>query len=227
MPTDILPIWCPACDKAGTPAKMVKEIHTRAEGMMVKCLGPSTHRYSYDRLMQLNPRKEQLPLVEKQPPNTVVINVWCYPEALEALKQKFPSNLMTTLCATLAALADPDVVLIEGEHAREMVQLGVKRGRDVLGLARQVKTLQTQLDEARIRERALEPLLKALGGMAGVQQATPQAEPTATVDGHRNPDLPAPAALENLVESDEGFLVPAQQYASGEVRPPFVVRTVK
>lgn len=211
---DLLPIFCPACDKMGQSSKMLKVMHSAGEGMRVKCTA-GLHMYSYERLMQLNPRKEQLVLNEKMPPSCIIQQVWVHPEAWQMLQKRFPQTLMTTLCATLTALADPDTVMVEGQYAREMRELGVERGRDVLGLAKRVKEQGAELEEMRIRERALAPLLKALGGATGVQQATSQQEPTATVDGHRNPELPNLGQQEELIEDPEtGLLVPAREFAS-------------
>ena len=235
-------LYCPACDKQNISSKMVKVLHSSGEGMRVKCIAQG-HLYTYERLMQLNPRKEHLVLNEKMPPSCIIQQVWVHPEAWAMLMKRFPQNLMTTLCATITALADPDTVMVEGEHAREMRALGVERGRDVLALAKRVKELNLEVEEMRIRERALAPLLKALGGATGVQQATAQQDPTATVNGHRNPDLPAPSSMEELVEDPEsGLLVPAGEFAGqqsqarqlptqpplvgsvSEPRPPFMRR---
>jgi hypothetical protein len=239
---DILPIYCPACDKQGISSKMVKVLHSSGEGMRVKCIAQG-HLYAYERLMQLNPRKEHLALNEKMPPSCQIQQVWVHPEAWAMLQKRFPQNLMTTLCATITALADPDTVMVEGEHAREMRALGVERGRDVLALAKRVKEQGQELEEMRIRERALAPLLKALGGATGATNLAAAQEPSATVNGQRNPDLPAPAAMEELVEDPEsGLLVPAGEFAGqqtqarqlptqpplvgsvSEPRPPFVRR---
>jgi hypothetical protein len=186
--------------------------------MQVKCIAQG-HQYNYETFMRLNPRKEQLALTEKMPPSCVIQQVWVHPEAWAMLMKRFPQTLMTTLCATITALADPDTVMVEGNYAREMRELGVERGRDVLGLAKRNKEMSAELEEMRIRERALAPLLKALGGAVGVQQATAQQEPTASVDGHRNPELPALGAQEQLVEDPEtGLLVPASEFETGQPR---------
>ena len=177
------------------------------------------------------------------PPSCIIQQVWVASRSVGHADKRFPQNLMTTLCATITALADPDTVMVEGEHAREMRALGVERGRDVLALAKRVKEMNLELEEMRIRERALAPLLKALGGAQAVPSLAGQQEPSATVDGHRNPDLPAPAAMEELVEDPEsGLLVPAGEFAGqpaqarqlptqpplvgsvSEPRPPFVRR---
>lgn len=239
---DLLPIYCPACDKQGQSSRMVKVMHSAGEGMRVKCTAQG-HMYAYERLMQLNPRKEQLALTEKMPPSCVIQQVWVHPEAWQMLLKRFPQTLMTTLCATLTALADPDTVMVEGNYAREMRELGVERGRDVLGLAKRVKELNAECEEMRIREKALAPFLKMLAQAGG--SATNPAEPTATVNGHRNPELPNANMQEELIEDPEtGMLVPANEFAqpqtqqratvslpplpgsTGEGRPSFVRRLI-
>ncbi len=228
---DVLPLYCLACDKMGISSKMVKVMHSRGEGMQIKCMAQG-HQYNYETFMRLNPRKEQLVLNEKMPPSCIIQQVWVHPEAWAMLQKRFPQTLMTTLCATLTALADPDTVMVEGQYAREMRDQGVERGRDVLGLAKRVKELDKENEELRIVQRALAPILK------GLSVVNNQAEPSATVDGHRNPELPNMSAQEELVENEEGLLVPASQFAQArtlpqnppmagsvnEVRPPFVRR---
>lgn len=235
---DVLPIYCPACDREGRSSRMMKVMHSSGEGMRVKCTGAG-HMYSYERLMQLNPRKEQLMLQEKMPPSCIVQQVWVHPEAWAMLAKRFPQTLMTTLCATITALADPDTVMVEGNYAREMRTLGVERGRDVLGLAKRVKELEAETEEMKIRERALAPFLKMLAQAGGNQNP---AEPTATVNGHRNPELPQVGEHEELIEDPEtGLLIPAHEFATAqpklpqvpampgsvnEARPPFVRRNL-
>lgn len=209
---DVLPLYCVECDKRGVSSKMLKVMHSKGEGMQVKCF--NGHQYNYKTFMELNPRKEQLALTEKMHPSCTVQQIWVHPEAWAMLLKRFPQTLMTTLCATITALADPDTVMVEGQYAREMRALGVERGRDVLGLAKQLKALTAEVEEMRIRERALAPLLKVLGGAAGVQQATAQQEPSAMVDGLRNPDLPNMGHQEELVEDPEtGLLVPVSEFS--------------
>src|SRR5580698_3635800 len=151
---DVIPVYCPACDKQGVSSKMVKILHSANEGMRVKCIAQG-HLYAYERLMQLNPRKEHLALNEKMPPSCIIQQIWVHPEAWAMLMKRFPQTLLTTMCATITALADPDTVMVEGNYAREMRELGVERGRDVLALAKRVKELEAECEEMRIREMAL------------------------------------------------------------------------
>lgn len=193
-------IYCPLCDRAGTPSRMVKmQGGHRTEGMAVKCAN-GLHTFSYAKLMSMQPRMDKPDFIEKQPPNTVTLTLWVYPEVLESLRQKFEHNLNTTMCSAVTALADPDTVLIEGEHAREMAALGIKRGREVLGLAREVKELRTKLERAELQMQVLEPILRALGG------AVPGVAAQAPAAGQQQPPQ---AQFSNLVESDNGLLMPS------------------
>jgi hypothetical protein len=168
--------------------------------MVVRCAN-QLHTYNYPTLMKMNPRMDKPDFIEKQPPNTVTLALWVYPEVLESLKQKFEHNLNTTLCSAITALADPDTVLIEGEHAREIASLGIKRGREVLGLAREVKELRTKLERAQIQMEALAPIFQAMGINANAGAA-----PAEGANGQKQPPR---AQFENLVESDTGLLMPA------------------
>lgn len=211
-PSDVLPIWCPECDARNTPSKIIRLLHTRTPSgaMMVKCIRCG-QTMPYETLMARHPRMDRPVLTEKQPANTLQIAVWIYPEALEALRRRFPDNLQTTLCATMTALADHDTVLVEGEHARAMRELGVNTGRDVLGLARQVKALTGQLEEARVREKALEPFLKLIAGAAAgtAGQHVPGSS--------SSPSSPLPTSVdyvEGMEESEDGFLTPEGEWVA-------------
>lgn len=169
MSDNTIPVYCPACERQNIESLFVKDVSTKAEGMVVRCIAQS-HRFDYAKLMALNPRKVQLQLHEKQPGNTTTIGVWIYPEALAVLQQRFPANLNTTLCSFLTAVADPDTIVIEGEHARALRDSGVSKGRDIMGLAEVVKQLETEVAESRMQLKVLEPFLKMMGGAFGQQQ---------------------------------------------------------
>lgn len=194
-------IFCPACDRAGNPSRMMaQQGGHRTEGMAARCQN-QLHTFTYSKLMSLHPRMDKPDFVEKQPPNTVTMTLWVYPEVLESLKQKFEHNLNTTMCSAVTALADPDTVLIEGEHAREIASLGIRRGREVLGLAREVIELRKQLEKAKVQMEVLEPIIRMLGGAAaGV------AAPMESPNGQQQPPQ---ARFANLVESDNGLLMPS------------------
>lgn len=167
MSDKVFPIYCPACDRQNiTESMFVKDTTTKTDGMVVKCTMMG-HRFEYDKLMKLNPRKVQLQLHEKQPGNTTTIGVWIYPEALAVLQQRFPANLNTTLCSFLTAAADPDTLIIEGQEARQLRDSGVAKGRDIHGLAEVVGQLQTENAELKMQLKVLEPILKMFGAAFG------------------------------------------------------------
>lgn len=174
MSDKVLPIYCPACDRQNiTESMFTKDTTTKTDGMVVKCTMMG-HRFEYDKLMKLNPRKVKLQLFEKQPGNTTTIGVWIYPEALAVLQQRFPDNLNTTLCSFMTAVADPDTLIIEGQEARQLRESGVVKGRDIHGLAEVVGQLQTENAELKMQLKVLEPILKMLGVAAGGQQQQQQ-----------------------------------------------------
>lgn len=208
-------LWCVACDQAGTPAQMTKKMSGTQRGMLLRCTR-CRREYEYSQFMTFHPRSDKPDSTERPPAHTITKQVWVYPEVWAALETKFPTNLLTTLCAILTSLGDSDTVLIEGEHARELAQLGIHRGREILGLAREVIQLRKTVEEMRIREQALAPLFQAMGGAFGAQPApgmapagtTPATDTAVLTDGHRNPDLPPISAIGTLVEDADGLLVP-------------------
>lgn len=161
--SDQLPIFCPACDQAGHESLVVKLRHTRSNdgAMMVKC--PMGHTYDYARLMQMNPRMLPMQVKETQPARTIQHAFWVYPEALAALQQRYPQNFMTTMCAAITALADPDTILIEGEHARALRDSNVTRGREIMTIVTENAALKQKLADAENRLKLFEPMFKSMG----------------------------------------------------------------
>lgn len=219
-------IWCPACDRAGSPARLVRQMSGKREGMLLQC--PNGHQTTYDAVMRLRPRMDKPDFTEKQPAGTIVLPLWIHPEVLEAFKRKFPANWQTTLCSAVTALADPDSVLIEGEAARDMAAIGVKRGREVLGLAREVKELREKLAAEQAQMATLRAFFGGMG-LAMPQSANAPAPvpvpsgPPTLVDGHRNPSLPPAARFQDLVDDGSGMLVPAN--GGPEPESPFTLDT--
>src|ERR1700691_821822 len=94
-------IFCPACDRCGVESELIVELRHH------KCI--YNHQYpNYQSLMAMKPRMRPLVVTEKQPQGTVIMQVWVFPEVQQALSTRFPSNLMTTLCSLMTALADGD-----------------------------------------------------------------------------------------------------------------------
>lgn len=206
-------VYCPRCDKAGTPSRVIRQMAAKQEGMLVKCSSCGAV-YNYQQLMASHPRMDKVDFVEKQPPNTQIVPLWLHPEIVTALQSKFPSNLLTTLHSAVTALADPDCVLIEGEYAREMAGLGIRRGREVLALAREVKELREAVAAAKLKEDTLRQFFSSLG-MAmpqPVQSASPS--PSAEqinppTDSAGNILTPPRANFSSLRDDGSGLLVPA------------------
>lgn len=168
-------IYCPRCDRLEHGTTQSRMINSHSG---YKCTA-GLHRMTYAELMSHKPRMEKLVINEKQPGNTSQLAVWIYPEALERLRARFPSNLMTTICSLFTSLADPDTLVIEGEHMRELRELGVHRGRDIVGLAKSVKSLTDQLEESKKQSdqySGIAKLLAAFSGGGGLGQGGPPAE---------------------------------------------------
>ncbi len=204
-------IYCPACDRQGIDSLMM------SEPLGHRCV-VQNHRYEYTKLMSLKPRMKPYPFVEKQPGGTVAQTIWVYPEAWRALHERYPQNLMTTVCSLLAALADGDSMIVEGEYVREMAAMGVTKGREIAGLAAANAQLKKDLDEARLREKVLEPILKLLGGAAAAQQLAP----VSAAAGESTEDLPSRSPVAELLPDPDGDYNPLGMMsdAGAPTRPP-------
>ncbi|MDE2103570.1 MAG: hypothetical protein KGL39_40395 [Patescibacteria group bacterium] len=241
-------VFCPRCDRAGTPARVVRQMAAKQEGMLVKC-NQCGAIYNYQQLMSTHPRMDKVDFVEKPPAGYVTIPLWLHPEVVEAWKRKFPSNWQTTLSSAMTALADPDAVLIEGEYAREMASIGIRRGREVLGLAKKVKDLEEEVAALRLREQTLRQFFSGLG-LAMPQPANqppssalPSADPVLPPVGPDGRVLTPPRAqFSSLQDDGSGLLVPADgsepvapsQFSfpqgaapAADVRPSFIVNNLR
>ena len=243
--------WCSACDKAGTPARLIRQMGAKQEGMLLKCQSCG-HVYSYaavsDPANPNRPRMDKIEFVEKQPAGTVILPLWLHPEVVEALRQKFPSNLLTTLSSANTALADPDSVLIEGQYAREMAGLGIKTGRQVLGMAKELKELREANTAMKLKEETLRQFFGGMG-LAMPQMASQSASPSADnlaapVDAAGNVLAPPHTQFASLRDDGSGLLVPTDgsdpmagpggQFAFptgtapiADARPPFVTSNLR
>jgi hypothetical protein len=157
-------IYCVLCDRQGIMDSMM--IQHQAKGGILTC-SVQNHQIEYSKLMAMKPRMVRLQITEKQPQNTVVQQVWVYPEVLTALRERFPTNLMTTLCAIMTAISDPDTIMIEGENARKLRELGVHKGSDVIGLAEAQKSTQEAMEKLRADVKAFEPMMKLVAALTG------------------------------------------------------------
>lgn len=199
--------YCPLCDRQmgvdprGNSLNLQSMMQQRndlsRDGMMYRCTGMS-HTMDYQQLMALKPRMQRLVIHEKQPPNTITQTIWVYPEPWAILTRKFPNNLMTTLCALLTALADGDTFIVEGQCARELLELGVDRGTGVVGLAKRVLLAESQVKEMEERTRQHDERIKQGGTGGGRSQiAIPGLTPEAI------------AAIAAIVAAQSGQAIPA------------------
>jgi hypothetical protein len=198
---------------------LVTEQNSAIQGMVCRCPACG-QRYEYEKLLTLRPRMVQVKVVEKQPANTVPLTIWVYPEPLEVMRQRFPVNFMTTMTALFTAIADPDTLLVEGEHGRAIKAAGVLKGRDLEGLGPYIKQLEQDVEDARVRERALGPLLGMMQLLQGAQAGggVPMIRPlpgeaaaaaAATPSSHISPDHYAA----DYVEEDDPYqsaMLPAE-----------------
>jgi hypothetical protein len=187
---------------------------SKQEGMLMQCQS-CKRTFSYAALMSMSPkpRMDKVDFVEKQPAGTQSISLWLHPEVIAALQSKWP-NFLTTLHSAVTSLADPDSVLIEGEHAREMAAIGVKTGRQVLGMAKRLKELEEEVSGLKLRENTLRQFFSGLGlampQTAGGQSASPSADSVLPpVDAAGNVLTPPHANFSQLRDDGSGLLVPA------------------
>ena len=206
MPNELTSIYCPQCDRleqGRTQSRMLN----KQSGYVCTGMG---HRFkSYIALMDMHPRMEKLLVQEKQPAGTDAVSFWVHPAAYSALQSRFPSNLRTTICALFNALSDPETILIEGEHTRELRSLGIARGRDMVGLARTniALTEQLKLQTEQMKQYELvAKLLNMAGGGGGLAALVSPAAASATTEAlTAAPTLPPRAPVVPPIDTDAEF----------------------
>jgi hypothetical protein len=206
-------IWCKRCDQSNPsqPSRLVRQMAGKQEGMLLKC-PQCGYQSSYANVMASHPRMDKVDFVEKPSAGTKPYTIHLHPEVIEAWQRKFPSNPMTTLTAAVTALADPDSVLIEGDYAREMASLGIRRGREVLSMAKELKELRDEVAGLKLRESTLRAFFSGLGlamPQVASQPAVPTDLPAPPVDANGNVLTPPRAQFSQLRDDGSGLLVPA------------------
>jgi hypothetical protein len=169
MARELTDIFCPYCDnleQGKTQSRMLNK-----QSGWICTVG---HKFkNYDDLMRRKPRMDKLKVIEKQPQGSTIHPMWIHPQALAALQERFPSNFRTTIYSLFNALADPDSILIEAEHCRELRKLGISKGKDIIGLAKTNLALEEQLklQDAEMKQYQFVANLIRMtnggGGMAG------------------------------------------------------------
>jgi len=235
-------IFCPACDQSGTPSQLVRSNQAGARAVMALKCPVCGRTYSYAALMDSNnphpPRKAKIEFTEKPPAGTQLVTLWLHPDAVVAWHRKFPANPITTMSSAITALVDPDSVLIEGQYAREMASIGIKTGKEVLGMAKEVKELRDEVASLRLREQTLRQFFGSLG-MAMPQPLAQQPSSPSTdittppVDEYGNPLTPPRADFIPLVEVGgepevtSQFSFPTGAAPTADARPGFITRNLR
>lgn len=206
-------IWCKRCDLASTPCRLTRQMSGKQEGMLLKC-PQCGYQASYATVMAQHPRMDKVEFVEKPIAGTKPYTIHLHPEVIEAWGRKFPSNPMTTLTSAVTALADPDSVLIEGQYARDMAAIGIRTGREVLGMAKEVKELREAVAAAKLKEDTLRQFFSSLGmampQVANQPASLPSADSTTLpTDAAGNVLTPPRANFSTLRDDGSGLLVPA------------------
>lgn len=127
-------------------------------------------------LMAMKPRMERLVIQEKQPANSVIQPMWISQGALSALQERFPSNFRTTIYSLFNELATPGSILIEAKNAVELKDLGITKGRDIVGLAKTNIALTEQLKQLQDQMKQFEWMSRMMAAAQGGLANTPQSQ---------------------------------------------------
>jgi hypothetical protein len=177
MANELTGMYCPLCDRQEA-GRTHSRLLNKQSGYI--CSGQGHKFPNYIALMAMKPRMEKLQIQEKQPSGAIVHPMWIHPEALAALQLRFPTNFRTTIYSLFSALANPATLVIEAEHCRELQQLGITKGKEIIGLARTNIMLTEQLKLLTEQMKQYETLSKLMA-IAGGGQFNSPAEQGATI----------------------------------------------
>jgi hypothetical protein len=201
VPKELTDIYCVYCDRqegGKTQSRMLNK-----QGGYV-CTGQGHKFPNYIAMMALKPRMDRLVIQEKQPSSAISHPMWIHPEALSALQTRFPSNFRTTIYTLFNALANPDTILLEAEHCKELRDLGISKGREIVGLAKTNKELSEQLKLMTEQMKQYELVAKMMAMAGGGMFNNPGAQ-GATVAEMLQPgqqDRPPQAATLPVIDTD-------------------------
>ena len=165
MPTQTPPLneslaytWCPQCRAQGNDrSPLIREMH------VIKC--NFGHSFSGAQLQQFGADMVKATEVFLEQPTItdVAWKVFINPRVRDKLEQKYVGRLMITVSTLLAALADDTLVMITGEQAKELRELGIRNGSDMISAIKAAKETERGYKEALGQIDKFQAVLHAAG----------------------------------------------------------------
>ena len=165
MPTQTPPLneslaytYCPTCRSNGNDrSPLIREMH------VIRC--SFGHSFSGGQLQQYGADMIKATDIFLETP-AITDEMWkvpVNPRVKAILENKFKGRVFVTIGTLLAALSDDTLVMITGEQAKELRELGIKNGADMLSAVRTAKETEKALEDAITQIERFQSVLHAAG----------------------------------------------------------------
>ena len=133
-------IWCPLCEK--TLQQQNELLRGNPETHLFKCA--MGHSFEYAGLMAMNPTKIPYEHHEKPGAHDVKAEFWINSEVLNKFRQKYPNRESATVNSILHLHLNDDMMIISGEQAKKLRELGVRTAAEMVARIQVSKTLESE-----------------------------------------------------------------------------------
>jgi hypothetical protein len=160
-------VYCDVCKANGTPnsplVRSMNEVkcqfgHTFSGSMMM-----SVRPFSGDQPDTVNMDMVKTPISEQPPPTSVKTTFWLHPRVIEALKNRYPYNLIATADTVLSSLADGNVLIISGADVAKLKKRGCSNGAQIVAALEAMDGTEIENKQLRDKIARYEEVFKAAG----------------------------------------------------------------
>ncbi len=140
-------MYCPLCRNQGSP-----RVELNRDNVDMFC--PMGHKAPHAQMLSLNPEMIKMEVRFKPGTNDVKAEVWVNSEVLMRAKESLGERFHPTVASLIRSCMAGEPVLIDGQQAAELRELGVKNGAEMVAtvklnaeLSAQNETLVAKLNE--------------------------------------------------------------------------------
>jgi len=132
-------IWCPYCDKQNSKQELFTE---NPEVHLFRCqLG---HVFEHAQLMALKPDMIKLEHHEQPGPHDIKAQVWVNSQVWQKFIERFPDRVSATMASIMQLCLDDQLIIISGEQAKKLKELGVTTGAGMVACAQERQRLAAE-----------------------------------------------------------------------------------
>lgn len=114
----------------------------------------------YLALMAMSPELVKLVPMEKPQANQVKAEFWIDQNVLDTFRNRYPNQQSSTVESILSMYLYGEVIIIDGNQAKQMKAFGIKNGAEVIASIELTRSLEGELQTAKETEKLLRSLIK-------------------------------------------------------------------